>query len=774
MASRSLGTLTLDLVAKTAAYAEGLSQAERKTQKWRKQVEKDAKAVGTAFGAFTAAAVTGLGALAVKALDDAKELKNLSTVAGVTAESFQSIAYAAGRFGIEQDKVADTLKDTNDKVGDFLQTGGGALADYFENIAPLVGQTAEQFRNLSGTDALQLYVDGLEKANLSQNEMTFYMEAIASDATLLLPLLKNNGQELGRLSKQADEFGAVLDDLEVQQLLEVNKAVSELKGLYQGVTNQVVASTLPAIKELTDVLSDPATIEAAKALGGAVVTAFTAATEAITTTINTAKFLGEEFAVAFGGLGVAADDIGRLEREAAKLEKALEGGLGSLNEKLTFFGRDGIVSYQTDEELQAELDKVKAAIQAYYANENNKPTIVPKVEPPAANTTASNVVPIRPDDATAKRYIAELQQEVELLGKTKNAAKLYAAELNNATDAQKAEAAALVETLDAYDKKQKAIEAAAEAQKQVNDEAENIRQALRTEEEAIQESYEKRRQIVLDNTKITGEARKELLARLDEERNAALDGPTQAESNIEAIRQSLLTEEEAIKESYARRRDTILESAVETGENYTDLLLALEEDRNKQLAELEAKRQITQLQNYETLFGGLASIAKQFKGEQSSAYRALFALEKAAAVARSVVAIQTGIANAFSLPFPANLGAAATVAAETASIVGTIQGTNLSGSAHDGMMSVPETGSYYLKKGERVTTEKTSAKLDQTLDQVKQGEGDKGSGGNVQINNVIDPSFVGDYMSSPEGQRVIDNYITRNQTRIKSIANGGR
>ncbi|MCY1378966.1 hypothetical protein D9M69_666440 [compost metagenome] len=42
------------------------------------------------------------------------------------------------------------------------------------------------------------------------------------------------------------------------------------------------------------------------------------------------------------------------------------------------------------------------------------------------------------------------------------------------------------------------------------------------------------------------------------------------------------------------------------------------------------------------------------------------------------------------------------------------------GMAHDGIESIPETGSWYLKKGERVTTAETSAKLDATLDRVNQ------------------------------------------------------
>lgn len=63
-------------------------------------------------------------------------------------------------------------------------------------------------------------------------------------------------------------------------------------------------------------------------------------------------------------------------------------------------------------------------------------------------------------------------------------------------------------------------------------------------------------------------------------------------------------------------------------------------------------------------------------------------------------------------------GAAAAAAAFTEPLVGAVAASALSGMAHDGVDSVPETGTWLLQKGERVTTAKTSAKLDATLDRV--------------------------------------------------------
>jgi tape measure domain-containing protein len=119
---------------------------------------------------------------------------------------------------------------------------------------------------------------------------------------------------------------------------------------------------------------------------------------------------------------------------------------------------------------------------------------------------------------------------------------------------------------------------------------------------------------------------------------------------------------------------------------YAEARVALEEQTAQRIAEIQERRRIEEaaaqaavLQNYGSLFGSMSDVVKTFAGEQSRTYQALFAVSKAFAIAEAIIKIQQGIANAASLPFPANLGAMATVAASTAGIVATIQGTQFGG-----------------------------------------------------------------------------------------------
>lgn len=198
----------------------------------------------------------------------------------------------------------------------------------------------------------------------------------------------------------------------------------------------------------------------------------------------------------------------------------------------------------------------------------------------------------------------------------------------------------------------------------------------------------------------------------------------------------------------------------------------LKQEHEDKLADIEAARHQAQLAATEETFGNLADLAKGFAGEQSGIYKGLLAVEKAAAIARSVVAIQSGIAQAAANPFPANLAAMASVASATAGIISTIQGASIDGQAHDGIMSVPADGTWNLKKGERVTTAETSARMDATLNRVNQGISSRGPV-NIEIYNQSGQPVQGTAeMIDDETMRIILTAVDRHDRQQMHAGRG--
>jgi len=212
-----------------------------------------------------------------------------------------------------------------------------------------------------------------------------------------------------------------------------------------------------------------------------------------------------------------------------------------------------------------------------------------------------------------------------------------------------------------------------------NGELSQIVEQLRTQEERIEESYKRRLDIIRRNTEEESTLRADLEARAKEQyEKDKEDARTRKMAEIETIRQDLLTEEEAMRESYEKRKGIILAATEITEAERLDLMTRLEQAYTERQRQLELQRTQQLVQGGAQLFGSLADLAATFGSKQSGMYKALFAVSKAFAIADAVIKIQQGIAAAAATPWPANIAAMASVAAATASIVSTIQSVTFS------------------------------------------------------------------------------------------------
>ncbi|WP_032031620.1 transglycosylase SLT domain-containing protein [Acinetobacter sp. 1396970] len=256
MATNSLGRLTLDLVVQTASFSEPLSRAERQARTSSQGIANSlniaAIAVSALGGAIAGLSIANLVSYSEKVIQTGSDIQKFSKLANASVRDFQYFAKGAESAGISMESFADKMKDMQDRIGDFQQTGGGPLADFFENIAPKVGVTIQQFQKLSGPDALQLFYNSLEKAGASTNDMKFYMEAIISDSSLLIPLLEKGGKGFKEWGDAAEKAGAIMSDELAANLSEAKKQLMLMDLQWQGLENRLINNVVPAVKMVID------------------------------------------------------------------------------------------------------------------------------------------------------------------------------------------------------------------------------------------------------------------------------------------------------------------------------------------------------------------------------------------------------------------------------------------------------------------------------------------------------------------------------------------
>jgi hypothetical protein len=208
----------------------------------------------------TAAAVAGVTAsfavMASSAVNSAKELDAQAKLAGVTVEEFQALSYAYGQFNISQEKFADISKDVQDKLGDFLATGAGPFKDFFEQVAPRVGLTADALKGLSSSDVLVAVKKAMDDVNISAKEQVFYMESIANDATLLIPALEDNGAAINSLAAEYRDLNLAISETDVTKVKELSDEMARLEAAGQKLKFSLASSFVEPLADIAEAIDD--------------------------------------------------------------------------------------------------------------------------------------------------------------------------------------------------------------------------------------------------------------------------------------------------------------------------------------------------------------------------------------------------------------------------------------------------------------------------------------------------------------------------------------
>lgn len=185
------------------------------------------------------AALAGIKA-AYSSLDQTAQLgRNV----GIAAQQWHAYAQAAEWAGTSSERLADVVKDLNVKIADAAKTGGGPLADFFKQI----GQSAQSWAALSPDEQLRRFTAELQK--MSASDARFWLDELNDAAAELFDTLYTRNGELLTFADSIEAMGMSLTGGQFAAVrdarLELDRLVSVMGALWQ----QVKASMAPAVAE---------------------------------------------------------------------------------------------------------------------------------------------------------------------------------------------------------------------------------------------------------------------------------------------------------------------------------------------------------------------------------------------------------------------------------------------------------------------------------------------------------------------------------------------
>lgn len=280
MASKSLGTLTLDLVAKVGGFVSGMDRAERASAKWSKQVQEDAQKTSVALAGIGAAAAATAAAAGVAGFNLLKSTSQQIASTDQWAKSLKMSTqellawqFAAERAGVAGDNMADIFKDLSDKIGDAVLNKSGEAVDALNAL----GLSAEKLSKVSPDKQMLAIGDALGKISSNAAKVTI-LESLGNDLSKLLPLFDNNNEKLQKFISIAKDYGVAPDPATIDDLVKVNDIFLDMEAQVKGLKMEIAGGLAKAdlsplqssLDEVREVLTDPAVLQGIVTLVGGV------------------------------------------------------------------------------------------------------------------------------------------------------------------------------------------------------------------------------------------------------------------------------------------------------------------------------------------------------------------------------------------------------------------------------------------------------------------------------------------------------------------------
>lgn len=239
--SARLGTLTLDLVAKTGNFTAPIEKSKKQIKKDFKEMADQAKVLGAAFGAL---AVAG-GALFAKLTKDglaavdaqAKVARSLDT----TYDSITALSMAFGDAGI--DNFESSLNRLNRRLGAAELGRGSALKAVQE-----LNLNLNELSQVQADERLALIADRIQQVSTNSQQAARYAQDLGFEQRQAAQFFLQGGDAIRKYSDEVEALGLSLTEIETAQVEAANDALGIFGDIIQSVNQRLAVEAAPILQ----------------------------------------------------------------------------------------------------------------------------------------------------------------------------------------------------------------------------------------------------------------------------------------------------------------------------------------------------------------------------------------------------------------------------------------------------------------------------------------------------------------------------------------------
>jgi hypothetical protein len=255
--SRSIGSLTVDLIARIAGFEQGMDKAARLADRRSKDISKSISnglkgALGS-VAAFTGGLIGGLlSAQAAfqgftNAVNKADKLNEFSVRLGISTEQLSAWGYAAEQSGTDLESLTGALGKFSKTVAAAADSGS-RQSELFAALGISIKDASGNLRDVE--ELLPEVADAFKSLDNDTTETALAMELFGRSGAELIEFLENGSDGLSKLGAEAESVAAIISDETAKAADDFNDELAKLRATVNGLFSQLAQELLPELTKL--------------------------------------------------------------------------------------------------------------------------------------------------------------------------------------------------------------------------------------------------------------------------------------------------------------------------------------------------------------------------------------------------------------------------------------------------------------------------------------------------------------------------------------------
>jgi len=248
--SRSLGVLTLDLIAKTGGFEQGMDRASRRVRQTANEMEAAKRAADRLVAGIAAAAAGFATAATAMAVSSARSIDATAKMAqqiGTTTEVLTGMRFAAQQFANISDQQFDmSMRRMTRRIAEAAEGSGAA-----KGALDAMGLSARELARLSPEKQMLAIADAMHRTERQADRLRYTMAIFDTEGMALVPALQQGAEAFEQNIELARRFGVVVSTEAAQAAEQFTTNMGLLSKAQEGFRNQLAEAVLPILADFS-------------------------------------------------------------------------------------------------------------------------------------------------------------------------------------------------------------------------------------------------------------------------------------------------------------------------------------------------------------------------------------------------------------------------------------------------------------------------------------------------------------------------------------------